>query len=97
MRGLGTSGYSCGMQQVHNGSIEPPVALQDAVRAALRNEGEVRVVERTGLSRFALLKLAGGQPVRRGTAALAAVVLDLGLEVLASVVNTKVIGGSGDA
>ncbi len=75
------------MQQVHNGSIEPPVALQEAARAALRSEGEARAVERTGLSRFALLKLAGGQPVRRGTAALAAVVLGLDAEVLASVVK----------
>jgi hypothetical protein len=85
------------MQQNHNGSIEPPVALQDAVKAALRSEGEASTVERTGLSRFALIKLAGGQPVRRGTAALAAVVLGLDLEVIASVVKTKVISRSSDA
>ena len=75
------------MSQPNNGAVAPPAALQKATKDALDADGERRTVERLGLSRMSVAKLAAGQPVRRGTMALAALRLGLGAELVGTAVE----------
>jgi hypothetical protein len=69
------------MSQPNNGAIPPTAALQEAIKRELQDNGEARTVERIGLSRISLAKIAAGLPVRRGTAALAALRLGMTDEI----------------
>jgi hypothetical protein len=68
------------MEQVkRTGAVAPTPALQAAVKDCLDRDGERITVERLGISRISVAKLAAGSPVRRGTLALAAGVLGIAL------------------
>jgi hypothetical protein len=78
-------------EQRHNGSVPPSEVLASAVKAALVRDGESATVVRLQLSRIALARLAAGLPVRRGTAAFAALKLGL-ISELGQDMNGEVVG-----
>jgi hypothetical protein len=67
-------------QRNRTGAVPPSAEVQAAVKQCLDRDGERLTVERLGISRISVAKLAAGSPVRRGTAALAAVRLGLPVE-----------------
>jgi hypothetical protein len=54
------------------GSAAPTPELTEAARGLMADFGTKEAAQRLGVSQSALLRIAAGAPVRRGTAALAA-------------------------
>ena len=62
------------------GTYPPPPRLALAVRDLIATIGEVAATRQLGVSRSTALRLAMRMPVRRGSTALAAAALGLGLD-----------------
>jgi len=59
----------------NNGAIQAGPALTEAARRVLQEHGQFGAAQLTGVSRFALTKIAAGLPVRPATATFAALKL----------------------
>jgi hypothetical protein len=79
-------------EQRQTGSVPPSDVLAAAVKLALQRDGETATVAKLQISRTSLSKLAAGLPVRRGTAALAAMKMGLISEIGADMAG-EIVGG----
>ena len=59
----------------NNGAVRASDALTEAARKVLQEHGQFGAAQLTGVSRFALTKIAAGLPVRPATATHAALKL----------------------